>query len=86
MLRFKKIVYFVLGLLVVPLLLGGVFALLNTTDYNTAYNFFGGTYLINYLLFPLCYKSKIKQKITNKYIAYLLLYLPFIALFLYCKL
>lgn len=81
MLNLKKICYFVSGLLLIPLVFSAICAFITASDYEDNIDFFGGMYLIVYLLFPLLYKGKLKNIITNKYVFYGLLYLPFIILF-----
>lgn len=81
MLNLRKICYFIIGLIVIPFVFSLIFAFFTASDYEDSIDFFGGMYLIVYLLFPLLYKGKLKNIITNKYVFYGLLYLPFIILF-----
>lgn len=80
MLNFKKICYFITGLVFIPLVFSAICAFITTSDYEDNIDFFGGMYLIVYLLFPLLYRGKLKNIIINKYVFYGLLYLPFIIL------
>lgn len=81
MLNLKKICYFIIGLVFIPLVFSAICAFITTSDYEDNIDFFGGMYLIVYLLFPLLYRGKLKNIIINKYVFYGLLYLPFIILF-----
>lgn len=83
--NFKKIGYFVLGLIVVPICVGLPFLCFDTNTYEDSINFFGGIYLLIYLLFPLLYRQNVQKILPNKYIFYILLYLPFFILFLLSK-
>ena len=81
----KKIAYFILGLFVVPLAVGLPFLSFGARTYEDSIGFFGGVYLIIYLLFPLLYRKKLQKFIPNKYVFYGVLYIPFIILFLLAK-
>ena len=81
----KKIVYFILGLIIVPFGVGLPFLFLGSDVYEDAIEFFGGVYLIIYLLFPLLYRKKLQKFIPNRYVFYGVLYIPFIILFLLAK-
>ena len=78
----KKIAFFILGLIVVPLGVGLPFLFLGSDIYEDAVEFFGGVYLIIYLMFPLLYRKKLQEFISNRYVFYGVLYIPFIVLFL----
>ena len=80
MLNLKKICYFIIGLVFIPLVFSAICAFITTFDYEDNIDFFGGMYLIVYLLFPLLYRGKLKNIFINKYVFYGLLYLPFILL------
>ena len=80
MLNLKKICYFIIGLVFIPLVFSAICAFITTSDYEDNIDFFGGMYLIVYLLFPLLYRGKLKNIFINKYVFYGLLYLPFILL------
>ncbi len=81
----KKIAFFILGLIVVPLGVGLPFLFLGSDIYEDAIEFFGGVYLIIYLLVPLLYRKKLQEFISNRYVFYGVLYIPFIVLFLLAK-
>lgn len=81
----KKIAFFILGLIVVPLGVGLPFLFLGSDIYEDAIEFFGGVYLIIYLLVPLLYHKKLQEFISNRYVFYGVLYIPFIVLFLLAK-
>lgn len=83
MLRLKKIFYFVLGMLVVPAVLGKVVAGVVGADVFDGINFFGLVYFLVYLLFALLYRGKVKEMVPNRYVFYGGLYLPFIGLFVW---
>ena len=46
-------------------------------------DFWGCDYILVYFIFPFLYRGKVKEKIPNKYLFYLLLYLPFALLFVW---
>ena len=70
----KKILLFIIGFFLIPTLLGSATAyLFNPENYETYVGFWGSIYLLIYIVFPLIYRDKIKQKI-NKYTFYALLY------------
>ena len=85
MLNLKKIGYFIIGLIVIPFIFSVIFAFGTNSDYEDSIDFFGGMYLICYLLFPLLYRGKLQNITQNKYVFYGLLYLPFIFLYLLAK-
>lgn len=70
----KKIFLFIIGFFLIPTILGSATAYLhNMENYETYVGYWGSIYLLIYILFPLIYRDKIKQKI-NKYAFYVLLY------------
>ena len=85
MINFKKIVYFILGLFVVPPAVGLPFLSFGAKTYEDSISFFGGVYFFIYLFFPLLYRKKIQNLIPNRYRFYVILYFPFILLFLLAK-
>lgn len=80
----RKIVYFIIGILVVPAVFGMATSyFFGSDDYETFVGFWGVVYLLIYLLFPLIYRGKIVQKISNRYMMYAIPYaLAGIVLFL----
>lgn len=81
--RLKKIFYFLAGLILFPVFVGLIlfWGLGYDNDYRYV-DFWGGAYFLVYLIFPLLYRGKVKEKIKNRYIFYALLYVPFILLFI----
>lgn len=81
--RLKKIVYFLVGLYLVPVIIGILlFWLLGHDDYRYV-DFWGCVYFLVYFIFPVLYRGKIREKIPNRYLFYVLLYLLFAALFVW---
>ena len=81
--KIKKAFLFILGLMVVPLFLSAVIMqALNREELDLLSGFFAIIYLIAYFSFPFLYRGKVKEKITNKYLFYGVIYLPFIVLFI----
>lgn len=84
--RLKKILYFVLGMVIVPVILGKNLSwIVGCEDYK-GINFFGLSFFLIYVIFPFIYRGKAREKFPNRYTFYGLLYLPFVILFviLYC--
>lgn len=80
----KKVVYFTVGVLLVPFILGLITLwLVGSEDYETFYGFWCGVYLLIYIFFPFVYRGKIAQKIPNKYVMYAILYSVMGILFLW---
>ena len=80
--RLKKAFLFILGLMVVPHFLSAVIMhMLNREDLDLLSGFFAIIYLIAYFSFPFLYRGKIREKISNRYLFYAMLYLPFVVLF-----
>lgn len=76
--RLKKILYFTLGEIVVPFLLG----VANTFIFgNDAFNFFYGyfllVFLLCYFLFPVFYRGKMVERFSSRYAFYGVMYLGF---------
>ena len=70
----KRIIFFIIGFFVVPLMMGGITAFMFTPqDYELFVGFWGSVYLLVYILFPLLYREKIKQKMS-KMVFYALIY------------
>ncbi len=70
----KKIIFFIIGFFVVPMMMGGITAFIFTPqDYELFVGFWGSVYLLVYILFPLLYRPKIKQKM-GKMAFYTLIY------------
>lgn len=80
--KLKKIIYFILGLLTIPYLIGLPLSVILQIDMDAIVDYFGGVYLIVYVLFPLIYRQRIREYFPNKYLFFILLYLPFLILFL----
>ena len=78
---FKKVIFFIIGLFLIPLLIGISLSFVFKWQDDQCVDFFATVYVLIYLIFPLLYRGKIKNKIVNRYVLYLLLYLPFIFLF-----
>lgn len=85
MINIKKIVYFTIGFLSVSFILGITTAiLLKTEEYDLFAEVWGIIYLVIYLLFPIIYRGRIAEKVPNKYIIFVLLYLiAFMIFFLF---
>ena len=80
--RLRKAFLFILGLMVVPRFLSAVIMYaLNRDELDLLSGFFAIIYLLAYFSFPFLYRGKVRKKITNRYMFYALLYLPFIVLF-----
>jgi len=80
--RLKKAFLFILGLMVVPRFLSAVIMqALNREELDLLSGFFAIIYLLAYFSFPFLYRGRIKEKITNRYLFYGVIYLPFIVLF-----
>ncbi len=70
----KKIIFFIIGFFIVPMIMGGITAFVfNPQDYELYAGFWGCVYLLIYIIFPLLYRPKIKQKM-NKSAFYALVY------------
>lgn len=81
--RLKKIFYFLLGGIVIPVVLGRLLSLLLKCEEYEGVNFFGVVYFFIYLIFPVLYGEKVKRLFPNKYVFYGVVYLPFIMLFVW---
>ncbi len=80
--RLKKAFLFILGLMVVPRFLSAVIMqALNREELDLLSGFFAIIYLLACFSFPFLYRGRIKEKITNRYLFYGVIYLPFIVLF-----
>lgn len=79
--QLKKILKFVLGLFIIPMIISLPFLVLGVDCYADAAGFFGLVYFVIYLLFPLLYRNKIQTIIPNKYMFYIVLYIPFFVFF-----
>ncbi|MCM1324716.1 MAG: hypothetical protein NC218_11395 [Acetobacter sp.] len=76
--RFKKILYFVLGDIVVPFVLGAVNALIwGNEAFDYFYKYFLFVYFVCYLLFPVLYRKNMPKRFPNKYAFYGVMYLVF---------
>lgn len=62
----KKIIFFIIGFFIVPMIMGGITAFVfNPQDYELYAGFWGSVYLLIYIIFPLLYRPKIKQKMSK---------------------
>ena len=73
MIRLKKIFYFILGWLCVPVILS--FSTLLIWNFERGISFWSLVYLVAYILFPILYKNNISQWFPNKFVFYGILYL-----------
>ena len=70
----KKIIFFIIGAVFVPMLMSWLTAFVFAPrDYEVYSGFWWGVYLLVYILFPLLYRPKIKQKMS-KPVFYVLIY------------
>ena len=74
MINFKKIGFFVAGIYLVPLILSFLTAILLKVDYTDFMGLFGVMYVLIYILLPCFYQGKIKDKISNRYTLYFILF------------
>lgn len=71
----KKIIYFTLGILIIPFTLAIASTyLFNDDNYELFHGFWGSAYLPIYLLFSVIHRGKIAQKIPNKFVLFAILY------------
>ena len=62
----KQIMFFIIGFFIVPIIMGGITAFVfNPQDYELYAGFWGSVYLLIYIIFPLLYRPKIKQKMSK---------------------
>lgn len=81
--RLKKVFLFILGIVIIPVILGKFLSwIVGCEDYQ-GINFFGLVFFLIYVIFPVLYRGKIREKIPNRYLFYVLLYLLFAALFVW---
>ena len=81
--RFSKIVFFIVGFVWIPVVLGKISAWLFHDEELKYAGFWAVVFLLNYLLFPFARKSRMFSKIHAKYVLFAVLYLPFaVVLFL----
>ena len=80
--RFRKIIYFILGWLFIPVILS--FSTLFVFEFKKGIGFWSLVYLISYLIFPLLYRNTIPQRFSNRYIFYGIIYLVLLIIFLLC--
>lgn len=74
--RLKKILYFVLGWVIVPPVLAIITVWLFQIDaFKEIYGYFSLIYLLSYILFPLFYRGALQNKFPNKYAFYAVIYL-----------
>ena len=76
--RLKKILYFTVGEIVVPFLLGAANAFIFGNDtFNFFYGYFLLVFLLCYFLFPVLYRGKMVEKFPSRCAFYGMLYLGF---------
>lgn len=76
--RLKKVLYFILGQIMIPLVCGAINALIFGHDcFKYFHMYFSVVYIICYLLFPILYCGKIIKWFSNKYVFYIIMYLIF---------
>lgn len=76
--KFKKAVLFILGLYIIPVLLGHISASIFGSYYFKIFSgYFVLVYLLIYFLFPHFYKTNSNKKYFYRYMPYALLYLVF---------
>lgn len=81
--RLKKVFLFILGIVIIPVILGKFLSLIVGCEDYQGINFFGLVFFLIYVIFPFLYRGKVKEEIPNKYLFYVLLYLPFVVLFVW---
>lgn len=70
----KKIIFFIIGAIFIPMLMSGLTAFIFAPrDYEAYSGFWWSIYLLIYIIFPLLYRPKIKQKMS-KTAFYVLIY------------
>lgn len=73
--RLKKILYFILGWQIIPLIFASINVWIWKVDeFKTFYWYFSIVYLLCYILFPLVYRESISRKIPNRYAFYGIMY------------
>lgn len=76
--RLKKVLYFILGQIMVPLICGVLnAAIFGHECFEYFYIYFSVVYIISYLLFPVLYGGNTAKLISNKYVFYVMVYLIF---------
>ena len=69
----KKIVYFTTGILMIPFTLGLITSwALKSDDYERYVGFWGSVYILIYILFPVIYRGKVAEKVSNNPVQYAL--------------
>jgi len=81
--RLKKVFLFILGIVFIPVILGKFLSWIVRCEDYRGINFFELVFFLIYVIFPFLYRGKVKEKIPNKYLFYLLLYLPFVVFFVW---
>lgn len=79
----KKIILFIVGMVIVPFALGKSLSLMVGCEDYKGFSFFSLVFFLLYMIFPFLHRGKIKEKIYNKYVFYVLLYIPFVMLFVW---
>ncbi len=76
--RVKKIILFIAGLLVIPMVVAFLTAFILKIDiFERLYISLFFDYMIAYILTPFLYRPKIQKYITNKYIFFALIFFVF---------
>lgn len=80
----KKAILFIFGFLVIPSFLGYITAFLLTDqeNYKKYISLWEIIYIISFILFPILHRGKLKNKVPNEYIFYLIIYTTLFLLFL----
>ena len=62
----KKIIFFIIGAIIIPMLMSGLTALIfSPQDYERYAGFWWSVYLLIYVSFPFIYRPAIKQKMSK---------------------
>ncbi len=76
--RLKRILYFTLGEIVIPLLMGAANALIFGNEaFEIFYGYFLLVYLLCYFLFPMFYRGEMVKRFPNRYAFWGVMYLGF---------
>ena len=74
----KKIIYFFIGLAIIPAIATYFTVFVLKVDiFDRLYNSLFFDYMIAYILTPLLYRPKIKKYISNKYVLFALIFFVF---------
>jgi hypothetical protein len=76
--RMKKIILFIIGLLVIPTVIAFLTAFILKIDiFERLYISLFFDYMIAYILTPLLYRPRIQKHISNKYVFFALIFFVF---------